>query len=69
MNTEAFHKNVAPGLAASEEFLIIRKSSTNFAMKLWELDLIEKSSSLNDVGEAAKSVVEVLESRSKMFSL
>ena len=67
VNSEAFHKNIALGFTASEELLVIGQSSTNLAMKLRELDLIEKSTSLDDVGKAAKSVVEVLKSRSKKF--
>ena len=67
VNSEAFHKNVAPGFTASEEFFVIRESPTNFSMEFRELDVVEQSTSLDDVGKAAKSVVEVLESRSKMF--
>jgi hypothetical protein len=67
VNSEAFHKNVASRFTASEELLVVGKSSTNFSMKFRELDVVEQSTSLDNVGKAAKSVVEILESRSKMF--
>lgn len=65
MNAESFHENVALRLTTSEELFVVGESPTDFTMKLRELDVVEQSTSLDYVREAAKGVVEVLESRPK----
>jgi hypothetical protein len=40
VNSEAFHKNVAFGFTASEEFFVIGESPTNFSMEFRELDVV-----------------------------
>lgn len=41
VNSKAFHENVALGLTASEEFFIVGKCTTNFAVKLRVLYVVE----------------------------
>ena len=65
INAETFHENVALRLTTSEELFVVGESPTDFTMKLRELDVVEQSTSLDYVREAAKGVVEVLESRPK----
>ena len=61
---ESFHKQVALGRTIAQKLLVIRQRSTNFAMHLGELDLVEQLASLDNVREATEGVVKVLEGRS-----
>lgn len=57
---EAFHKDVALGLHAPQQVLVVGQRSASLAVQLRELDLLEKLACVKDIAEAGKRVVKVL---------
>ena len=63
VNTETFYKNVAFWFTTPEELFVVWESTTNLTVKLGELDVVEKSTRLNNVREATEGVIKVFEGR------
>jgi hypothetical protein len=61
VHSESFYENVGLGLAVPQEVFVVGERAAGLAVQLWELDVVEETSCLDDVGEAAKGVIEVLE--------
>lgn len=61
VHTESLYKDVGLGLAVPQEVLVVGERAAGLTVQLWELDVVEETSGLDDVGEAAEGVVEVLE--------